>query len=182
MPSVYQIKFLPGGESRKFYGSEGDSYVLEDDNRIDVLSLPVWCHLCHDFSEGEMIEGLEEIDRQPADLRDPESELYRLTIDTFPTDDGCPRLRPLFTESLRQRRRWREARKTPPKCLICGSTEIIVFKLGEKARNPIGPGWVEITETGHCSTEFSNRSFTPEGELIPGDTVGTYWAPPGDRG
>jgi hypothetical protein len=103
MPSVYQIKFLPGGESRKFYGSEGDSYVLEDDNRIDVLSLPVWCHLCHDFSEGEMIEGLEEIDRQPADLRDPESELYRLTIDAFPTDDGCPRLRPLFTESLRQK-------------------------------------------------------------------------------
>jgi hypothetical protein len=55
-------------------------------------------------------------------------------------------------------------------------------KLGEKVRNPIGHGWVEITETGHCSTEFSNRSFTPEGELIPGDTVATYWALPGDRG
>jgi hypothetical protein len=40
MPSVYQIKFLPGGESRKFYGSDGDSYVLEDDTLIDVLSCP----------------------------------------------------------------------------------------------------------------------------------------------
>src|SRR5436853_69594 len=101
MPSVYEISFSPSGETREYFGSRGDYYELEDGTYVDVRSTPVWCHLCHDFTGGESIEGLDEIDRQLADLGDPSSELYRLTSDTLPTPDGRPRLRPCFTETLR---------------------------------------------------------------------------------
>ena len=69
-------------------------------------------------------------------------------------------------------------RESPPKCLECGSTEIVVFPVGERAGNPMGPGWVEITITGLCSTSFNNRFYTPEGDRIPRDTKPTYWTLP----
>ena len=175
MPAVYQIQFTPSGETQEYFGSRGDSYELEDGTHIDVRSQPVWCRRCGEFTDGESIERLDEIDQQIADLQDPRSELYRLTRDTLPTADGRPRLRPHFTKLLRQRRRWLMDRESPPKCLECGSTDILVFPVGERAGNPIGPGWVEITITGHCSTSFNNRFYTPEGDRIPRDTKPTYW-------
>jgi hypothetical protein len=179
MPGVYQIKFLPGGETREFYGSRGDYYEFDDGSHIDVRSGPVWCRRCNGFTDGESIEGLDEIERQLADLDDPASELYRFTEDTSPTADGRPRLRPLVTELLTKRRRWREGRRSPPKCLQCGSAEIVVLPCeGERVRNPAGTGWVEVTITGLCSTSFNNRFYTPEGDRIPRDTKPTYWTLP----
>jgi hypothetical protein len=80
---------------------------------------------------------------------------------------------------MEQRRRWLTGRQSPPKCLECGSTEIVVFRSGERAENPNGPGWVEITVMGHCSTLFNNRFYTPDGDRIPRDTKSTYWTLPG---
>jgi hypothetical protein len=182
MPAVYEIKFLPGGEILEFYGSRGDYYELADGTHVDVRSQPVWCRRCGKFTDGEEIELLEEIDQQIADIQDPTSELYRMTKDTFPTADGRPRFRPHFTDLLRQRRRWLSGRESPPKCLECGSTGIVVFRESERAENPCGPGWVEITVTGLCSTSFNNRFYTPEGDRIPRDTKPTYWSWPGENG
>src|SRR4051795_3674685 len=115
MPAVYQIRFLPSGETREFYGSRGDHYELEDGPHIDVWSRPVWCHRCNDFTDGEYVGRLEEIDQHLEELRDPSSELSR----------GL-RYRPTIIEGLEQRRRWLTGRVSPPKCLECGSTEIVV--------------------------------------------------------
>src|SRR4051812_31310696 len=103
MPAVYEIKFLPSGETLPFYGSRGNYYELDDGTQIDVRAAPVWCDRCNEFAEGESIEILEEIDQQLRDIRDPASQLYRDTEDTTPRPDGRPRLRPHFTEILRQR-------------------------------------------------------------------------------
>lgn len=164
MPAVYEIRFLPGGEILEFYGSRGDSYEFGDGSQIGVISKPVWCRRCGEFTDGESIEDLDDIDQLLADLHDPSSKVsrglhYRLRI----------------IEQVEERRRWLSSRKSPPKCLECGSTEIVVFRIGERAENPRGPGWVEITVTGHCSTSFNNRFCTPEGDRIPRDTQPTYW-------
>jgi hypothetical protein len=179
MPAVYQITFLPSGETRVFCGSRGDYYEFDDGSQIDVRSTPVWCDRCHGFKDGESIESLEEIDQQLADLRDPRSELYRLTKDTFPTADKRPRFRPKYVKLLKQRRRWREGRVAPPKCLECGSAEIVVLPVeGQRVKNPAGTGWVQVAITGLCSTYFNNRFYTPEGDRIPRDTKPTYWSLP----
>jgi hypothetical protein len=178
MPAVYDIKFLPSGEVRKFYGSRGDFYELEDGSHLDVRSGPVWCRRCRGFTDGESIESLAEIDGQIADLEDPESELFRVIVDTFPTPDGLPRLRPRFIEILRQRRQWLARRLSPPKCLECGSMEIVVLPEGREVSNPTDTGSVVISISGLCSTSFNNRFYQPEGDRIPRDTKPTYWSLP----
>ncbi len=178
MPAVYEIKFLPSGEVQEFHGSRGDYYELSDGSRIDVRSVPVWCRRCGRVEDGEAIEGVDALDRQLADLEDPTSELYRLTRDTLPSPDGNPRFRPIFAQKLLRRRHWLQSRSSAPKCLECGSTEIVVLTPGEKTANPTGPGWVEVTVTGHCSTQFNNRYYTAEGDRIPRDTAPTYWSLP----
>jgi hypothetical protein len=173
MPAVYQIRFLPGGETQEVYGSRGDHYELADGTHIDLRSSPVWCRQCNGFTDGESIEALEEIDRQIADLRDPTSELYRFC---YPGGEGSIRVDVIrLITKLAKRRRWRERRKSPPKCLGCGTSEIVLLPERLKVTNPTGPGWIEVTVTGHCSTSFNNRYYTPEGDRIPRDTKPTYW-------
>jgi hypothetical protein len=167
MPSVYEIRFSPSGETREYFGSRGDYYELGDGSHVDVRSKPVWCHQCGEFTDGESIEGFDEIDRHLTELRDPTSDLSR----------GL-RYRQQIIEQFEERRRWLIARKSPPKCLECGSAAIVLFPIGESVRNPSGPGWVVVTIGGHCSTSFNNRFYTPEGDRIPRDTKPTYWTLP----
>jgi hypothetical protein len=133
----------------------------------------VWCRKCKDFTDGEVIESLEEIGQQIADLRDPTSELFRLYQDSASGSIGVVGIH-LITE-LEKRRHWRESRKSPPKCLGCGSTGIIPLPDEQQMVNPTGSGWIEVTVTGLSSTLFMNRYYTPEGDRIPRDTKPTYW-------
>ena len=38
--------------------------------------------------------------------------------------------------------------------------EIVLLPEGTKVANPTGPGWIEVTVTGHCSTSFINHFYT----------------------
>ena len=173
MPAVYQIKFLPGSETREFHGSRGDYYELGNGTHIGLRSTPVWCVRCNDFTDGEIIEALIEIDRQIADLRDPGSALFRLYQESVSDSIGVDGIHLIM--KLEKRRRRRESRKSPPKCLGCGSTEIVLLPDGQKVTNPTGSGWIEVTITGLSSTPFMNRYYTSEGDRIPRDTKPTYW-------
>jgi len=173
MPAVYQIRFLPGGETRAVCCSRGDYYELRDGSHIGVRSSPVWCRRCNDFTDGEAIEALEEIDQQIADLRDPMSELFRFYQDNASGSLGVDGIHSII--ELEKRRRWLEGRKSPPKCLGCGSTEIVLLPDGQKVTNPTGSGWIEVSVTGLCSTPFTNRYYTSEEDRIPRDTKPTYW-------
>ena len=157
---------------RKSGGSRGDHYELANGTHIDFCSSPVWCRQCDEFTDGESIEVLEEIDRQIADLRYPTSELFGFIRESGTDSIGVEGIR--FITELEKRRRWRDRRKSPPKCLTCGSMEIVLLPDKVAVTNPTGSGWIEVTVTGHCSTLFMNRFYTPEGDRIPKDTKPTY--------
>lgn len=173
MPALYEIRYLPEATTKEFGGSRGNYYEFEDGSHIDVRSEPVWCRQCGDYTDGESIEPLKEIDRQLADLADPRSELYRFTQVSLLGSDG--RFRRHWIELTKQRRRWRERRVSPPRCLLCGSTDLVSFPEGVEVPNPRGSGTVVLSVIGHCSTWFNEWFFTPEGERIPRDTRPTYW-------
>ncbi len=82
MPAVYQIKFLPGGETEELYGSRGDHYELAKGTHIDLRSTPVWCHQCDGFTDGESIEALEEIERRKTE-RARKNQLQAIRADTI---------------------------------------------------------------------------------------------------
>lgn len=115
----------------------------------------------------------------------PESELYRFaTTPLLPKLPGLEEVVPedQFRQSLieraQKRRRWRERRSAPPKCIRCGSTEITTLPNNKPVPNPEGDGTITVSISGMCSTDFNEWYFTPEGDRIPRDTKSTYWHHP----
>ena len=179
MPAMYEILIAPGGGGL-FAGTRGNYYELGEGQQIDVQTTPVWCRRCGDFRHGEGIEPLEEIDRRLAELDDPNSFAYQSCFDNLFHEmfGKGEEFRQEQITRLRRRRRWREDRVSPPKCIECGSADIVVLPINEKVPNPAGPGTVEIRIRGMCSTDFNEWHFTPEGERIPRDTKPTHWHHP----
>ncbi len=168
MPPLYEIRYLPRGNTEEYCGSRGNYYEFDDGSHINVWSRPVWCRRCGHYTDGESIESLDEIDRQLADLEDPQSDLYRFTQKSLSKLGGG--FRRYWIELTKQRRRWREQRVSPPRCLLCGSTDLVLLPERVEVPNPCGEGTVVLSVIGHCSTSFNEWFFTPEGERIPRET------------
>jgi len=79
MPALYEIRWLPDGPIEQFAGSRGNYYEFSESDRLELHSVPVWCHRCAKITDGEYLSTLEEIDKQTRDLNDPTSQLYRMT-------------------------------------------------------------------------------------------------------
>ncbi len=186
MPAMYQIAFAPEGRTERFFGSRGNYYELEEGSHLDVYTTPVWCHHCASVTHGEDIWSLELLDQRLADLANPQSQEYQMLMTPlvpdlnleFESPHNLEQRRLERVEEVRKRRSWRERRSSPPRCIHCGSTEIIVLPFGEPVPNPAGPGTITVSITGMCSTNFNEWYFTPEGERIPRDTKPTYWHHP----
>jgi hypothetical protein len=181
MPGLYEIRWLPEGRTEKFPGSRGNYYEFSESDRLNLHSVPVWCHRCVKITHGEELSTVDEIDKQIRDLNDPSSESYHVSridvLDELLPDKGDQLLQERIAE-LRRRRRWREGRQSPPKCIYCGTSEILVLPMVVPVPNPIGDGEIQIDCVGMCSTIFNEWFFTPEGDRIPRDTQPTYWHHP----
>jgi hypothetical protein len=154
VPVLYEISYLPEGRVERFAGSWGDYYEFPDGSRLDVLTSPVWCRPCGRITLGEEIASVEEIDREIAVLLGPGGW-------------ACSAFeRRKYVDRLRARRRWRERRTSPPKCLACRTTDVVVFPVNRAAPNPVGPGTVEVRSIGMCSTDADHWRFTPEGDRV----------------
>jgi hypothetical protein len=185
VPGLYAITFLPGGPAREFAGMRGNYYEVPDGTRVDLRAEPVWCNRCGDVTHGEEIEPLADLDKQIADLSDPSSDGYRSIMrPTDPLLDGVlPRddFRRSRLGTLTLRRRWRELRVSPPKCILCGSAQIVRLPLGKPVPIPGTDRTVVVNVRGMCSTSFNEWFFTVEGDRIPRDTKPTYWLLPGEE-
>lgn len=180
MPAYYEIRWLPEGRTEKFAGSRGNYYEFSASDRLDLHSVPVWCRVCARITHGENLSTVDDIDKQIRDLHDPSSQLYRMTRHGL-MDRNFGNGEELLQErlsKLERRRRWRVSRQSPPKCIRCGTTEIVGLPMGEPIPNPGGAGHLQIDCVGMCSTSFNEWFFTPEGDRIPRDTRPTYWYHP----
>lgn len=166
MPSIYEVKFFPEGRVANFAGSHRNVYALARGISLSMEITPVWCQGCRGMSNGERIDSLEEIDRMLADLSDPDSKVCRLFANSVDRDEFLQGMR----EDALLRRRWRETRSAPPKCIHCGSTAVFVVPLREPFANPDGPGTIELCPVGIYTENFGNddpyQYFTPEGDRI----------------
>jgi len=170
MPGYYEIRWLPDGRTEKFAGSRGHYYEFSESDRLEFDAGPVWCHRCGTITHGESLSTIEEIDQQIRDLGDPSSELFSMTQNSLLAEMGHGEefRREQITE-LQRRRRWRESRKSPPRCIQCGTTEILPLPLGVPVPNPLGKGEIQIDCIGIFSTDFTGWFFTPEGDRIQRD-------------
>ncbi|HUE70118.1 MAG TPA: hypothetical protein VMP01_04445 [Pirellulaceae bacterium] len=154
---MYEIRWLPDGPIEAFAGSRGNYYELSASEHLDLDSVPVWCNRCATITHGEHLSTLDEIDDQIRDLNDPTSAAYRRTrhgmLDDI-TGKGEEFLQKRLAK-LELRRRWRQSRRSPPKCIRCGSTEIVELPIGKAVPNPFGDGEIQVECVGMCSTVFN---------------------------
>jgi len=156
MALLYELEFLPKGQVEPFAGTDGNFYRLADGRSIPVLSNPIWCRQCSEVTHGEELEPVEEIEKKIINLERLAAEI-RAEID--PSADGEQQER---IAELKLRRNWLWARRSPPRCLRCGSTNFL--RLEHEKPVEIGRGIVTLTVVGFCDPKFRYGNFTPEGE------------------
>ena len=162
MAAYYEIKLRPEGTFIEFYGSEGNRYLLEDGTFLRINATPAWCRVCQKITEGEHIEPMAEIDQQLADLEDEKSRLYQVAQ----SDGAGPEFRLEVIAETSKRRKWRERRMAAPKCLHCGTTDILVLPLGEEIASPSSSGTLILEFAGFASVAFSDGLFSAEGDRL----------------
>src|SRR5258708_2495307 len=110
---------------------------------------------------------LADVDRLPITGQIVSTILARGQVRLKETPAIGPKLAGRFPDLLR-RRQWRSTRQSPPKCITCGSTDVIILS-GESTLVP-GLGQVDLSVLGMCSSEGDCCHFwyfTPEGCRIP---------------
>jgi hypothetical protein len=181
VPASYTITFLPDGRVERFFGSRGNYYEFADGSHLDIYAEPVWCNRCHRVTHGEAIPTIEALDQRLADLDSPVSGADSLLPPALEPPGFRENLRREAINEAQRRREWRLTRRSPPKCIHCGSEEIIALPDSQPVTVPTDPTPITIVlrVTGMCSTNFNEWFFTPEGDRIPRDTKPTYWQLPG---
>ncbi|MCE9555715.1 MAG: hypothetical protein K8T91_20385 [Planctomycetes bacterium] len=186
MPACYQIRFADGTPDVEWFGLRGFYYEFLDGTQIGLRPTIAWCCNCQQFIDAEWIQSLEEITNELAELNDPTSLRASLFTSNEPPFDESPyieRMAKLYMEAKDEATRrieWRRVRHSPPRCLICGSTDIR-FPADDQTIKIPGRGSAVVECTGMCSTDFCNWFYTPEGVRIPRETQPSYWHFPGEE-
>jgi hypothetical protein len=64
-----------------------------------------------------------------------------------------------------RRKAWILSRRSPPRCLSCYGTDVIILPLGRRVPHPEGSGWITVGVAGFASpVNFGEWILTPEGE------------------
>src|SRR5690349_7122426 len=101
------------------------SYEVLDGSTVWIEQAFVWCDACREVRWGEKVPDLAELERKLASTRarDPKLVDFFLSLDSkYETLDEQIARR---IAELESQIAWRRRRVSPPRCLECGSTEII---------------------------------------------------------
>lgn len=162
MASIFKFKLDGKSYSLWICATPKRSYVLEDGNLLPVSLWPAWCEGCQKFVPGEQIFPIEEEDKRLDELEYFAQHPGHIPPDRYVDIKSLP--------ELRVRKRWRQKRVSPAKCLICGSTsitsiwpepEIDIPGHGRCVGGPVG--FADVSSEPPDVDEF----FNPEGDRIP---------------
>ena len=73
---------------------------------------------------------------------------------------------PQQISELQARINWRKMRRSPPKCLHCGSSEILPIPEAEEFDHPVTGFRMKVEGQGFATTDGWRAEYTPEGDLI----------------
>jgi hypothetical protein len=151
-----------------------DSYYLIPKGTVRLYQAVAWCRDCKKFRCAERLPPIEDLDREIAKCRDGIAQLHGelgkwrsrlggskdlLLVELNISEEEF--------ESLELSREWRRDRKSPPRCLRCGSTALVFLPDGEVCDHPSGRGRVFIEITSHLQTFAAEEEYyTSEGLRI----------------
>lgn len=135
------------------------NYRLASGELLHVRQTECWCASCERIDMAERIESLNELEQQLERLRHPdEDESCMIAFIGVPIDKRV-------TEA-EIRIKWRRGRISPPKCLQCGSVDIMELPGTDEFSHPKTGERVVVTGRGFASTDEWHAEFTSEGDVI----------------
>lgn len=140
-------------------------YRLPDGSLLHVRQRECWCQVCDSFLFAEDVPPLEALETELARLMIPDEELRQaLAFLEVSIEERI--------EDTQQRIEWRRTRKSPPKCLHCGSTNITILpnlQESEEFRHPKTGERVVVAGRGFSDAAPWHAEFTAEGDSIRSD-------------
>lgn len=145
----------------------GFAYLLPDGTQLGVSQSACWCNACGAFALVEQMESLAQYDAWIAEaepfLMYPGRLAHRYED---PMAQSRLELHVKYLPELRRRREWRATRRSPPRCLECGSTRTIQLLDGRETDVP-GVGRATLRVRALTGDFWAPpRLYTPEGERI----------------
>lgn len=134
-------------------------YLLDDGTTLGIVQSDYYCQACDRFVVGEHIETIAELENRINEIKnDPQSDARRFAefIGNIPRQIA----------ELHVRINWRKQRQSPPKCLECGTMEILPIPNQEEFAHPATGQRMKVKEHGFASAARWQATFTPEGDLI----------------
>ncbi len=149
----------------------GYYYVHDDEpDEWPIDTQDGWCAACGTVATLERLPTLYEIETWIADLEaNGRDELDPVT--------GLMRTVALSIEKCRRRERWIAGRRSPPRCLACGSTDVAPAAEIDGFLHPGCGGRLSDLFTGVVSLRAHTARWTPEG-----NSLTSHPGPPPARG
>jgi hypothetical protein len=142
-------------------------YVLNERRLATLDCALVWCDSCQDFQAGESLDSTEWIESELARYRRGEVPEGL----TFIYGEGDERAEKIVREiaSLERKLHWRRMRRSPPRCLNCGSIKNrpIHETDPDSLLHPITKRHLKLSWVfAFTSLDHSLFAYTAEGELL----------------
>lgn len=134
-------------------------YILDDGVRLHINQADYYCPTCGHFIVGERIETVSDLEHQIDQSENNPHSNHRKIAEYFGNI-------PKQLAELQTRIKWRKNRQAPPKCLHCGSTEILPIPNTDEFSHPATGQRMIVSAGGFASTDEWHATYTPEGDKI----------------
>jgi hypothetical protein len=155
MGYFYDIRCGACGYEQPEYRGHGAfyAYLLSDGSTLSVPYVPAWCHRCQAVMHGEELPEIAWLEQQ---LREWQASGLEKQTQAW------------HVAWLERKIAWRSERRSPAKCLACGSSEIVRGSFQGGAPHPSCGGWLALRRSGHFSLmePLMQSLYSPEGEAL----------------
>jgi hypothetical protein len=134
-------------------------YRLDDGSKLHVEQQPAWCPLCGSFVTAELLQAGDDMEREIG-------RLQSWLGDRQPRQAGQRRMAEKSLAELKRRLRWRRSRVGPPRCLQCGSAEVVPVPGSGEFAHPATGERVISASSGFADTAPWFAEFSSEGERL----------------
>lgn len=131
-------------------------YLLEDGSKIHVEQQPAWCRACDSFVPAELLQPVEHLEREIARLQSWLSGRWVMP-------SGQRKRGKEMLAEVEKRLSWRRGRVSPPRCLQCGSIEVVPVPGSGEFSHPATGERVVSASSGFADAAPWFAAFSPEG-------------------
>lgn len=144
-------------------------YVLDGQAEAPVIDQAAWCWWCGTVVEAEDVPPLADVETKLRDLERGEQRWRQDVARRRPGQAPSPNPIASQIEFWSLVRRWRLVRRSPSKCLRCGSTDIVpIGSPSDGVPHPGGRGTITLEPDCHFARSRDPDLYTIEGDRITG--------------